>query len=374
MHASALGLPEKPEGSVSGHQELGIVLDGKTLKPGTDVTGTLTVADTASGASYPIKISATVVKAIEYQTHQDVSFITGGGAGAEGPKLVRIIKDPVLNVPVGGTDSQEYLLVSRAKDKHQWKIEASAPWLATVPAAGEIAPGAALKVKIVGKPPDKESAAYDATLTLTAAGGEVKDSYPVKVFVIPSYQAPQPPQGEGVFLNDFDPKNVKNYMCAGFFKGYKGPRPWFYVDENMKLQFDAPAPDNVKRDERSKYPYKMGEKTFTRGVWCAPSFSATFAIEGAGYKAFSTDVGFFGDVKKFNPNANIGAVVNFEIHVDGKARAQSGLMKFGDAPRLLAVTGLENAKELKLVVRRDDMVNDWYTSCTWGDARFIKGK
>jgi hypothetical protein len=68
----------------------------------------------------------------------------------------------------------------------------------------------------------------------------------------------------------------------------------------------------------------------------------------------------------------MGAVLGLEIYVDGKIRTQSGLMKFGDPPRLLVADKLENAKELKLVTRRDDLVSDWYTLATWGDPRFIK--
>jgi hypothetical protein len=96
-------------------------------------------------------------------------------------------------------------------------------------------------------------------------------------------------------------------------------------------------------------------KRFKRCVRGGAPYEAVFKLEGKGFKAFSAHVGF--------PNAwNIlvgmwcrrGSEtdrLNFEIHVDGKPRAQSGLMAPGDDFRLLVVDGLEGAKELRLVVR-----------------------
>ena len=65
-------------------------------------------------------------------------------------------------------------------------------------------------------------------------------------------------------------------------------------------------------------------------------------------------------------------MLSFEVYVDGQLRAQSGLMKVGDAPRLLVVDNLRNARQVRLVTRRADLVDDWYTSAIWGDPRFIK--
>jgi len=45
-------------------------------------------------------------------------------------------------------------------------------------------------------------------------------------------------------------------------------------------------------------------------------------------------------------------VVSLEICVGGKLRTPSGLMKSGDASRLLVAGNLDGAKQVKLVTRR----------------------
>ena len=60
--------------------------------------------------------------------------------------------------------------------------------------------------------------------------------------------------------------------------------------------------------------------------------------------------------------------------LDGALRAHSGIVKVGDKPRLLVVTGLEKASEVKLLTRRDDLSNDENCLATWADPRFIKVK
>ncbi|MGA2032755.1 MAG: NPCBM/NEW2 domain-containing protein [Thermoguttaceae bacterium] len=129
----------------------------------------------------------------------------------------------------------------------------------------------------------------------------------------------------------------------------------------------------MKRDAWETSPYTMGGKTFHHGLWASPGHETIYRVAGAGFTAFAAAVGFFDGLAK-HPAANIGSPLSFEIYVDGKLRAQSGLMKFGDRPRLLVVAGLREAKEVRLVTRRDDLVNDWYCVGTWGDPRFLKGK
>ena len=115
----------------------------------------------------------------------------------------------------------------------------------------------------------------------------------------------------------------------------------------------------------------MGKKTFRRGLWAAPTHETVYDVHGEGFTAFAAEVGFWDNVTQ-NRYANLGATVSFEVYVDGVLRAQSGLMQFGDAPRLLVADGLKNARQVRLVTRRRDLVDDWYTLTTWGDPRFIK--
>jgi hypothetical protein len=380
--AEAWIVPEKSQGNLLGQQELGIILDGKTLKAGEDIPGTLTITDVAAGTTYPITVAARGEKAIELRVRQEIDFITGGGSGAESPKTIHIETEPVFNVPMGGTQTKEYPLVSRAADKQAWKITSDCDWLAAEPASGEIAPGATVMLRFTARPKDAAGAYHEPTITLTAAAGAIQEQYRIKTYVIPPYQAPGVPHGEAVYLNELDPKkSLKSHVDAGFAKGSAGDkkriRPWIFSDPPVPYyhrfhRADQPS-DGAKRETYETSPYTMGGKTFRRGLWVSPNHETVYHIEGAGFTAFAAEVGFF-DVLAKRANMNIGSPLSFEIYVDGKLRAQSGLVKFGERPRLLVVDNLQSAKELKLVTRRDDLVNDWYTVATWGDPRLIRGK
>jgi hypothetical protein len=79
----------------------------------------------------------------------------------------------------------------------------------------------------------------------------------------------------------------------------------------------------------------------------------TYDIEGMKAVAFAVEVG----ARSFASSpSNIHWArpirLHFEIEVDGALKAQSGLMAVFDAPRLLVVNELSNAKTLTLRVRR----------------------
>ena len=77
-----------------------------------------------------------------------------------------------------------------------------------------------------------------------------------------------------------------------------------------------------------------------------------YDIAGGGFKAFSARVTVGGGPKRVR-ESNGRKKVSFEVHVDGRLRAQSGLMTASDPPRLLVVGDLAGARELKLYVRWD---------------------
>ncbi len=87
---------------------------------------------------------------------------------------------------------------------------------------------------------------------------------------------------------------------------------------------------------------------------CAP-YEAVFDIEGKGFSGFLAEVGFparwTGVVGLSLSAGPEGDRLNYEIHVDGELRAQSGFMGPADDFRLLAVEGLAGARELRLVAR-----------------------
>ncbi len=371
-------IPEKPRGNVIGQQELGIILDGKTLQAGAKVTGTLTVTDVPAGTVYPVKITAKVEKGVELELRRELQFVTGGGSGSEQPKLVRVALEPVLNAPVGGSDGKEYVLVNRTAARQPWRIASDRPWLAAEPPSGQIAPNASIRVKLIARPPDKAGAVHEPTLTLTAAGGAVREQYRIKTYVIPPYRRPALPPGQAVYLNDLDQKKfMKRHVDAGFSKDTKGPRPWIFAEVPVpyyhRFHRAEKSPQGLRRENYATAPYTMGGKTYRRGLWASPGHETVYEIEGAGFTAFAADVGFYEKLAN-SRYANLGAVVSFEVYVDGRLRAQSGLMRFGEKPRLLVADRLEGARRVKLVTRRDDLVDDWYCVATWADPRFLKAK
>lgn len=68
----------------------------------------------------------------------------------------------------------------------------------------------------------------------------------------------------------------------------------------------------------------------------------------------------------------------FEVHVDGRIAAHSGLMKSTDGPRLLVVKGLEKARQLKLVTRLGTMLygdksyRGQFAHSNWADPAVYK--
>ena len=359
--------PEKAEGAVADRQNLTLVLDGKGLAEGTELSGTATITDAASGVAYPVAISAQVVKGLELKLRQEIEFVSGGGSGSEGPKLIHATLQPVFNAPVGGSDSREFILANRSAEKLAWKLQANAAWLKIEPAAGQIEPESSVRVKLTAAPPDKQAAVHEPAITLSAGAGPAADAGTVKVYVIPPYVRPAVPAGAAVYLNDLNQaKMVKSHMYAGFTRGVRRQRPWSIPEDPRPMyQLHGDPPKTATS------PFTLAKKTFARGLWVAPTHQTTYNVEGAGFAAFAAEVGFNDESVK-NGYANLGAVVSFEVWVDGALRAQSGLMKFGDEPRLLAVEGLATAKEVKLVTRLDSCGDNATFLCVWANPQFYQ--
>jgi len=99
----------------------------------------------------------------------------------------------------------------------------------------------------------------------------------------------------------------------------------------------------------------LGTKTCDMGLWVLPYHETVYKLEGSGVKAFSAEAGINAIVAK-QAAGHRAIRVCFEVHVDGRVAAHSGLMKSADGPRLLVVEGLEKAEELKLVTRLHEML------------------
>jgi len=351
--------PEKTAGSVSRHEPLAITLDGKDLKPGDTRRGTLTITDVASGTAYPVKIVARVTKPFEFG-----------------------VAVTVFNVVPGGTDSRKYLLANRTAEAQTWKVAASVPWISAAPASGTLPAGGSVFVKVTARAPGEAAAKRSAALTLTAAGEAFRQKADLTVYAIPAYRAPASPAGEFVYLNQVHKTRLKSFVQVGM-DPRRTDTPWWArgMHFHRRIQYG----EDLKRggfDRQSggpeanwaTVPFGMGppdaKKTFQRGLWVYPRFEATYQVAGGGFAAFAAEVGFHKFFTK-HAMANRAAAVNFEIHVDGKLAAQSGLMRPGEPPRRL-VADLTGAKEMKLLVRRDTGANDPYCLATWADPRFYK--
>jgi hypothetical protein len=367
-------VPEENQGTVTGQKRMGITLYGKDNKPGTDITGTFTVTDTQSGISYPVTVGAHITKAMNLKLIVEVSYETGGGAGGERHRAIHRTIHPIFNAESGGTDSRKYFLSNNTSDTQSFTISMSDDWLKAVPASGRIKPESTIAIEFIASPKPNAAGLHKTTVTFNGADGKVQEEYKVKIFALPPYKPVEVPKGEGIFLNDLNQKEFVEYHMEYGSKtdSRKRPRGIYYhrsrsCGENLNPKFNYSHDGN----KFARDPYTMDKKKYMRGLWAMPTHETAYNIGGSGFKAFTATVGF-SDIFRKHSRANKGAQVIFEVHVDGKIKAHSGIMKVMDKPKLLVVTGLENAKQIKLITRRDDMMTDDHCLATWGDPKFIK--
>ena len=340
-------VPAKSEGELAGQEELLVTLDGKQLRGGQKVSGTLTIADVAGGRSVSVSISANVAKGLEL-----------------------LLPYAAMNVSADASDTLEAMLINRTASEQSWKLESSCPLVTAQPTSGRIAAGATLPVKLTAKlgagsgESTKPPAVLAAMLTVSA-GGQLKDDSALSVYVLPAYKEPAVPEGESAYLEQLPKSALKKHFSRG------GPLKWAINDVN------APAIGGPLHD---KWVLSIGGKAYKKAMWLVPHHETTYRIEGAGYGAFAADVGV-NDGTRSSQWHQPGLKVCFEVHVDGQIRASSGLMGDSDGPRRLVADGLKDAKEIKLLTRMerlgDSPMNNSYPGylgyvCNWADARFIK--
>lgn len=122
----------------------------------------------------------------------------------------------------------------------------------------------------------------------------------------------------------------------------------------MKVGYGAPQ----AKLSVDKNALTLGGRTFSRGVGTHALSQIAVDLDGRG-KSFSATVGVDDETAKK------GSVV-FEIYLDGKLVAKSGVMRGGTAPQKLAVD-LTGAKRLILRVDDNDDGID-FDHADWGDA------
>ena len=310
----------KTEGTVTDHEDLPVTLDGRTLEAGSTVTGTVTITDVAGSAPRPVRITARVIKPVTV-----------------------VAESTVYNVTAGATETRKFTLRNQTATEQDWRVKFSVPWLTAEPASGRLPADRSATVQVTASPPGRGGALHEAELTLTAAGGKAKAAVPLHVFVIPAYQPPAgPPRGREVPLNEAHRKIVRSHRSVN----------WFRHQVNTSASF-AGSLSFWHTDQ----PAVIGRKKYDMALWVLPYHETVYKLAGSGYRAFSAEVGVNAVVAR-QAAGHEGLRVCFEIHVDGKLVAHSGLMKSTDAPRLLVVEGLEKAKEMKLITRLHTMLYD----------------
>ena len=338
-------VPAKTGATLSGQEDLVIRLDGKGLKPGEMLRGALTVTDKATGTACSVNLSVTV-----------------------DPPLDFLADSTRFNVEAGKPDTRVFRLANKTIASQDWNLSSDVPWQTINPSTGTLRPGESAVVNITAAPEVSGGAAsFAGKLKLQGAGGVADRTIETITYVIPAYKAgAKLPFGHVVKIEDMDRKRLKSHklMAAG--------------DELLLGGGYALVADNIRKSSNPVFGWKsenitlvIGTKKFDRALWVYPRHQTVYDLAGSGHKAFAAYVGV--------PAAAAKELIrhherraSFEIWVDGKLAAQSGLMTPFDEARLLTIEGLETAKEFKLVTRLDSDADNWNYMCVWADACFYK--
>ncbi len=316
--------PDLAAGKTDGQQEIGFTCDTSTLEAGKDATGALTLTDAASGRAEKIEVQVHVGKVFDLSVAQ-----------------------AVLNVAPGAAGNSEFLLFNSSGAPLIWKSALSAEWSGLTPANGKIEPGNHCVLALKAAPPGKENARQSLTLAISEEGGG-KIETAMTVYTVSPYQAPTGlPSGTPTLLEKLPKEAFKAHRDGG--RG-KAPSYW------------RPRPD---------YKFMLGTppKEVAGGITVQLPQETVIDLKGKNFTAFSAEVGLQSSLMEpSNLTWSSNLCVVYEVYVDGVLRAQSGLMGAKDASRLLAVTGLESASELKLTARQHDDGSQRNVMACWGNA------
>jgi hypothetical protein len=317
--------PASTEGTVTGHQDLPVTLDGRTLEAGRTITGTVTITDVTGNAPRPVRISARLIK----------------------PMTV-VARSMVYNVLSGSTVSEHFTVRNQTGTRQHWRMTFSVPWLKAEPASGQVPANRSATVRVIASPPGRGGALHKTQLELTAAGGKAKITMPLHVFVIPPYERPKAvPRGKQVPLHEAHRAILVSHRSMN----------WFRHTINRSAAFARSL-----SFWHSDKPVVIGKKRYEMALWVLPYHETLYKLEGSGFKAFSAEVGVNAIVAR-QAAGHENLRVCFEVHVDGRLVAHSGLMKSTDGARLLVVEDLGKAKELKLITRLHRML--------YGDGSYL---
>ena len=335
---------ENPDAQAApGFGTLALKLDGFAVEPGKESKGTVTVTDAASGLAYAVPVTVRAHPVYEVS-----------------------IQRAVCNVPVGQQEELACALVNHSGAELKWKAVSSAAWITPQPTSGTLPAGKAIQLGFVCKPAEKQAASLESTIIVSEDGGNLSHTIQVKTFVIPEYKAPAMPTGQAVPLEAVDAKLLKSHEILANTEA-RTSQNWMWhndlnkprVADQMYLGFDAGRADLTGL-----------KQAFSKALWVRPHHVSVYKLEGSSFKAFSAWVGLPKAIDR--PDFHQDAEMFFEIYVDGQLKAHSARMRVKDEPRLLAVEGLEQAKEIMLVSRLSSMRDSERCLAFWADPKFHK--
>ena len=326
--------PLRKQGVSVGHQALRAVIDTHKLAPGASAEGKITVTDTAAGRSFVVPVKANVGPVMDLVMPAWDMLGSPGHAAAFDPK--RVADYATFNVPVGGSESDEFALVNASGSDLSWKIAPSADWLAVAPAGGKLARGERAFVKVTAAPKETAATKLEAALKVTTADGSAEVTRRIVCHVIPAYVAPTLPGGAATDLKDLPKDRIVGHKSVAYWVGSSAKdRPDYGPVFGPRGDVDHTA--------------GVAATTMIAGV----EQETVYRIEGLGAAAFSATVAIPKAYAQGSLSGTQKARASFEVYADGKLVAQSGLMTPGDEPRLIVAGGLDGVKELRFVTRFD---------------------
>lgn len=318
--------PDATSGTAKSFEDLVVHLDTKTLDPAKAHTATLTITDVGAGKDYPVKITANVGKVFDAPTKY------------------------VVNVTAGGKSEQKLVIKNLSGAPLEASGQCSLAWITTGKAKAEAKSETGLTIAAAanGHKPGK----YSGTLTVNADGDSREIA--VTAYVLPEYKKPEVPAGESVWLSHKMPEPVK--ITAHTIGGRSDKRRLQKISRTF-----------VDKKTSKKTLLTVEKVTYEHVWYVTPAHETVVSIDGAGFKAFSAEAAMKLDIFNKAPNERFC----FEIYVDGEMKTSTGLIKADQLPRPMLVTGLEKAKEIRFVSRRDTGDNSRH-QMIWGNPKFHK--
>lgn len=334
-------------------------LDTTKLEPGKTYRGQLSFTDVASNRTDGLVLEVKVRPVIHTRIAHRVYNVTAGSS-EEHRVILTNNSGSEMSWDAGCHEGRPMSKDRRRRPKNQpykpYEPGKAIAWMTATPAQGKLAAGERIEIALKATPPGAERAAHRFTLVMKEAGGE-KKFIPLTVHALPKIgEAATRPTGTGTKLEALLPKSLVTHT-----DNRRRKAPIFFKPDPKR-----------KRTKLWLGPKKAG---YEHGLVGTPTSDTTFNIEGMGFSSFAATVGpDSGLCSRVNLAWAYSYRLHFEIYVDGKLKAHSGLMKVTDEPRAVVVNGLQKAKTIRFVTRAH---NDSYQKRLygyWGDPMLYGAK